>query len=334
MNAENLLSDIFSVSDNLYRDMSRAGNTDHSRIFANLTELGKILTGSDRASFWKWDKLSHTLWTMAAIGEDRITIPDTTGLVGLSLSEGRVIVTNDPYNDPHFNPDVDKKTGYVTKSILVMPVSNINGEYIGAYQVLNKLEGDGKYHEEEDCRRLSLAAMICGLALESDVFLEESHTDKLTKLRNRMGYFHDFDRTYNRIIEDPDRKLSLFICDIDKFKRVNDTYGHNTGDAVLAHVASILHDHRPEGGNVYRWGGEEFIMIMPDADMQQAAALAEQIRAFIEAHDTVTEQYTVHHTMSFGVTQFDPAKSIEDNVSVADEKLYTAKETGRNRVIV
>jgi len=335
MNAEKTLSDIFSVSDKLYRTMSCAAETDHSSIFMQLTELGRILTESDRASFWKWDKHSHTLWTTAATGTDRITIPDTTGLVGKSLSQGRVIVTNDPYHDPDFNQAVDKATGYVTRSILTMPVANINGEYIGAYQVINKLGGDGKYDEAEDCRRLSLAAMICGLALESDVFLEESHTDKLTKLRNRMGFFHDFDRKYNAVIRDPKRMLSLFICDIDKFKSVNDTYGHNAGDEVLQHVAGILTENcRPVDG-IYRWGGEEFIMIMTDMDMASAAEKAEDIRKKIEAAvcDT-SEGFSIRHTMSFGVTAFDPEKTIEENISTADQKLYTAKETGRNRVVV
>ena len=329
-----MLTDIFTVSDKLYAQMSSTDNADHASIFVHLTNLGKILAEADRASFWKWDRDSHTLWTTAATGTDRITIPDTTGLVGKALSLGKVVITNDPYNDPDFNSAVDKKTGYVTKSILVMPVANIKGEYIGAYQVINKLGGDGKFHEEEDCRKLSLAAVICGLALESDVFLEESHTDKLTKLRNRMGFFADFKRTYDKVIADPERKLSLFICDIDKFKSVNDTYGHNAGDEVLKNVASIMQKNTEATDGIYRWGGEEFIMIMVDADMEKAAAKAESIRKEIEGATCECFGYTIRHTMSFGVTEFDPGNTIEGNISVADEKLYTAKESGRNRVIV
>ena len=83
----------------------------------------------------------------------------------------------------------------------------------------------------------------------------------------------------------------------------------------------------------YRWGVEEFIMIMTDTDMNGCAKKAEELRKLIEANDCVTDEYTVHHTMSFGVTEFDPSKSIEANISDADQKLYTAKESGRNRVI-
>lgn len=332
-NAEQILNNIFSMSEKLYSDMSKATRTDNSTIFEYLIELGKVLVETDRASFWKWDKVSHTLWTIAATGTDKIIIPDNTGLVGKSLAEGRMIITNDPYNDPDFNSSVDKQTGYVTKSIMTMPVANVNGEYIGAYQVINKLGGDGKFHMVDDFRRISLAALICGLALESDVFLEEAHTDKLTKLKNRMGFFNDFTKKYSEIMNDPDRHLSMFISDIDKFKSVNDTYGHNTGDEVLKQVAAIMAENCRPCDGVYRWGGEEFIMIMTDTDMAGCAENAEELRKLIEANDCVTEEYTVHHTMSFGVTEFDPSKSIEANISDADEKLYTAKESGRNRVI-
>jgi diguanylate cyclase (GGDEF)-like protein len=331
---EQTLNDIFAISEQLYSNMNSSAGGDHSKIFEHLTNLGKILADSDRASFWKWDKHNHTLWTTAATGTDRITIPDTTGLVGKALSEGRVIVTNDPYNDPNFNSEVDKKTGYVTRSILVMPVANIKGEYIGAYQVINKLGGDGKFDEKEDCKKLSLAAMICGLALESDVFLEESYTDKLTKLKNRMGFFADFKKTYDNIIADSNRKLSLFICDIDKFKRVNDTYGHNAGDEVLKHVADIMSANTRECDGMYRWGGEEFIMIMTDTDIKGCADKAETLRKTIEASECIADGNLIKHTMSFGVTEFDPNKTIEENISVADEKLYRAKEGGRNQVIV
>ena len=331
--SDKLLSGIYDVSERLYENMSGPEGADHSDVFNMLTTLGRMLVGAARASFWKWDKASHTLWTTAATGTDTISIPDSTGLVGKALAEGRVIITNDPYNDPDFNSEVDKKTGYTTKSILVMPVSNINGEFIGAYQVINKIGGDEKFDIVEDCRKLSLAAVICGLALESDVFLEESHTDKLTKLRNRMGFFNDMQKKFNTYFEDPSKKISLFICDIDKFKSVNDTYGHNTGDEVLKHVASILSANCRHCDGVYRWGGEEFIMIMVDTDLEAAAEKAESIRKIIEENDCVTDQYTVHHTMSFGVTEIDRSNTIEGNISVADEKLYTAKETGRNRVV-
>lgn len=333
-----LLQHIFDITQKLYSEMSKEDSdieNDHSTIYHLLTDLGRILVDADRASFWKWDKRNHTLWTTAAVGAGRITIPEGTGLVGKALAERRAIVTNDPYNCPDFNPDVDKKTGYVTKSILVMPISDCKGEFIGAYQAINKLEGDG-FDINEDVRRLSLAAFICGITLESDSFLDDSRHDRLTGLKNRMGFYSDYNKNYERMLLDTEnlREVSLFICDIDHFKRVNDTYGHNAGDAVLRHVADNFRKSCRICDGVYRWGGEEFIVILPDTNIGQAAEAADRLRVEIMNSVCHFEDLDIHVTMSFGVTDIDPTLSIEENIKAADEKLYAAKEGGRNRVII
>ena len=330
-NNESILKDIYDISAKLYTEMCSDKEKDHGAIFEYMTELGRTMADADRASFWKWDKHKKELWTTSATGVDKIVIPDDTGLVGRALKTGQIVVTNDPYNDPDFNKDVDWMTGYTTKSVLVMPVADINGQFIGAFQIINK-NGDGGFDEVEDVRKLSMAALICGLAVESESFYEESHHDKLTKLKNRMGFYSDFSRVYNKVI-DEGRELSLFICDIDKFKRVNDTYGHNAGDDVLATVASILEGACGKAEAVYRWGGEEFIMMMPDTSLEGSVAKAEKIREKIMNTEIEADGNTLNVTMSFGCRQFDPELSIEDNISKADEHLYTAKETGRNRVI-
>ena len=327
---EKQLEEIYDICNRLYTDMCSNKKNDHSVLFSYLTELGKSLVGADRASFWKWDKYKHELWTASATGTDRIVIPDTTGLVGKALKEQRVVITNDPYNDPDFNSAVDKKTGYVTKSILVMPIADVNGEFIGALQVINKLGGG--FDEERDVRCLSLAAIVCGITLESETFLENSHRDKLTRLKNRMGFYSDFSKKYTKLLEEG-RPLSMFICDIDKFKRVNDTYGHNAGDAVLAFNAAMLSGACEGDLCVYRWGGEEFIMMMPDYTLEQCVEKAESIRLRIMDSECDAAGTIIKYTVSFGCRRFDPEMSIEDNISAADEHLYTAKETGRNKVV-
>ncbi|MBR4224591.1 MAG: sensor domain-containing diguanylate cyclase [Oscillospiraceae bacterium] len=327
-----ILSEIYKVSSELYEDMvDRMPDKGHTKIFSYLTRLGKVLVNADRASFWKWDKKAHVLWTTSATDADTIVIPDNKGLVAKALRNGDLLMTNDPYSDPDFNPEVDKKTGYVTRSVLTMPISNIKGEYIGAYQVINKLDEGG--FTKEDSQKLSLAAVICGLALESDVFLDESYTDKLTGLKNRMGFYSDLGWKYDPFIKDKSRTLSLFICDIDHFKSVNDTFGHNTGDEVLKVMADILSDSCDTGCGVYRWGGEEFIMIMPDADAEQCAQKAELVR--MRAENTICKvgDAEIRFTVSFGITEYNKNRTVADNIGAADKNLYIAKETGRNRVV-
>ena len=191
------------------------------------------------------------------------------------------------------------------------------------------------FDDEADPKKLSLAALMCGIALESETFLEESHHDRLTGLKNRMGFYYDFGGKFkDYLIPDSGKKMSVFIGDIDKFKRVNDTYGHNAGDDVLAFASTIIEGSCGANDSVYRWGGEEFVMVMRDTDLDGAVRKAEEIRQRLMESDIDADGNTIRCTMSFGVTGFDPSKTIEENISKADEGLYTAKETGRNKVCV
>lgn len=327
ISAEEMLNDIFTIMQKLYNEMRLNENNrgNHHRIFEIFAELGRTLVEADRASFWRWDKRAHLLITTAATGTDEIVIADTSGLVGRALAENRAVLTNDPYNNPDFNSAVDSKTGYLTKSILVLPVSNCHGEVIGAFQAINKLDNDG-FNEEEDTKRLSIAAFICGMALESDLFLDDSQRDKLTELKNRFAFHSDFQTKY-RDISAP---VSIIICDIDFFKKVNDTYGHNAGDAVLVHVAKILSG---KGKNVYRWGGEEFILVLENANLFDASALAEEIRRTVEESVCRFDNTDIRVTMSFGCAEVNPALAVEENIKTADNRLYRAKIGGRNQVV-
>ena len=327
-----MLDGIFTITDSLYKDMCMNNNTDHQLLFSYLTELGKTIVDADRASFWKWDKRKNQIWTMSATGVDKIAIPDDKGLVGKALRNKQPVITNDPYSDPDFNSGVDIQTGYKTKSVLVLPVADVNGDFIGALQLINKNDESG-FDENTDPKKLSLAALVCGIALESETFLEDSHHDRLTGLKNRMGFYYDFSKRFREyLIAGSGKTMSVFICDIDKFKRVNDTYGHNAGDDVLIFTSQLLESFCGDKDSVYRWGGEEFVMVMRDTDLDGAVKKAEEIRLKLQGSEIIADGNKINCTMSFGCCLFEPSKSIEENISNADERLYTAKETGRNKV--
>lgn len=331
LTAEEMLNDIFSIMQRLYNEMrsNKNNHNSHLKVFEIFAELGRTLVEADRASFWRWDKRNHKLLTTAATGTEQIVISDTTGLVGQALAENRAVVTNDPYNNPNFNSAVDKKTGYLTKSILVMPVSSCRGETIGAFQVINKLSSDEGFDEVEDTKRLSVAAFICGMALESDIFMADSQCDKLTDLKNRFGFQSDYQTKYQH----KEIPMAIIISDIDFFKKVNDTYGHNAGDAVLIHVAQILKSKTTASDGVYRWGGEEFIIILDGATIADAKNSAERIRQAIMNSFCCFEDKELRVTMSFGCAELDNKIPVEENIKIADERLYRAKATGRNRVV-
>ena len=327
LTSDELLEKIFYCMERLFEENELSG------ALHLLTELGKALVNSDRASFWFWDKKKHEIWTMAALDISKITIPENTGLVGAAIMNNELLVINDPYNDPRFNSDVDKSSGYVTKSILTVPVTNSEGKVIGAYQAVNKLDENGmdSAFNETDIKRIKLATAFCGRTLESYLLYNESIEDQLTGLKNRRGLYIHYEKFIAPILAS--KKASIIICDIDHFKRVNDTWGHNAGDAVLKHVANTYLGLVGIDDGIFRWGGEEFIMLLPGKDLTQAADFAEHCRKTIEASVCHFEDLEIKVTMSFGVSELNADLDTAENVKDADAKLYYAKENGRNRVI-
>lgn len=132
-----------------------------------MADMGKALIESDRCTLWLWDKRKQILWSKVAHGMERIHVPDHAGFVGAAVRSGETILVQDAYEDPRFNPEVDKKTGYRTRSVLVIPIYDSCGEIIGAYQAVNKMTGDGDgSFTETDLNYLSLAASYSGRSME------------------------------------------------------------------------------------------------------------------------------------------------------------------------
>ena len=214
-----------------------------------------------------------------------------------------------------------------------MPVTNAAGKVIGAYQVINKLgEGEESAFDEIDIKRMALAAMYCGKTLESQLLYQEAQMDQLTGLKNRRG-FYDY---YGDVIEPrlQEQSVCVVMCDIDFFKKVNDTYGHNAGDAVLIYVSDRIRKCLKEEDAAIRWGGEEFILLLVDMSLEQAVEIAENLRRQVEENVCTFEDFQIPITMSFGVKRLDATKSSDHNIKDVDEKLYQAKTTGRNKVVV
>ena len=131
--------------------------------------------------------------------------------------------------------------------------------------------------------------------------------------------------------------LSIIMFDADKFKRVNDTYGHQAGDRVLVDISRVTSQNVRETDFPGRIGGEEFVVGLPYTDATDTCQLAERLRVAFEASDVETAEGTIiHYTVSFGVAAFDPASAtdMESLMKQADQALYQAKESGRNRVML
>jgi two-component system cell cycle response regulator len=156
-------------------------------------------------------------------------------------------------------------------------------------------------------------------------------TDGLTGMYNHRHFQTLLDQQL-ALAQRYQKPLSLLICDIDHFKVVNDTYGHPSGDRILKGVAQMLASLARATDSVARYGGEEFALILPETDTAAGRALAERIRASVEARTFDTDLGRLKITLSIGVATFpDVAKSKQELIDRSDQALYAAKHAGRNR---
>lgn len=169
--------------------------------------------------------------------------------------------------------------------------------------------------------------------LQEDLKLLAS-IDPLTRLYNRRY----FTQTANSILDLAQRnqtKTSVILLDIDKFKKVNDTYGHKAGDDALVALASNLLSFSRKSDVISRWGGEEFVLLLPNTDINGALIIAEKIRKIVQDSVVSLEDgQTLQFTVSLGTSEFNPQtdSNIEASINRSDEALYRAKKSGRNRV--
>ena len=157
-------------------------------------------------------------------------------------------------------------------------------------------------------------------------------TDALTALPNRRSFMKELDRAIERAQAKPDRTLSLAIFDIDHFKRINDRFGHPAGDAVIKDVGKRAKQALRKRDLVGRIGGEEFGVILPNANLAAATAICERLRQAIAGNPVVREDAIIAFTASIGIAEFQAGDEADHLLTRADVALYDAKTGGRNQV--
>lgn len=156
---------------------------------------------------------------------------------------------------------------------------------------------------------------------------EVSEKDPLTNVFNRRAG----EEILQNFIEQPERKVGIILCDIDRFKQINDNYGHLLGDLVLQVIVQCCQAHLQNKDTIIRWGGEEFLIVVPEDDETELANLAERLRRAI-ANQPIPEVDKV--TASFGIAFLQPQENLIQLFARADRALYQAKELGRNQVVL
>lgn len=160
-----------------------------------------------------------------------------------------------------------------------------------------------------------------------------SRTDELTGLPNRRDLREKIQQEAHRAVR-MRRDFSFIFIDIDKFKKINDTYGHNCGDVVLKSVAATIRQLLRKYDFVARWGGEEFLVMLPETPLEGATVVAERFRKTVEDLEITYGELTIPVTITVGVALYDARLGVDRSIQLADQALYKGKENGRNQVVV
>jgi len=210
---------------------------------------------------------------------------------------------------------------------LLVPVQ-AKGELQGVLLLAERIDNTAFTAQEKEY--LLNVALFAAIAISNAVLFERSRTDTMTRLKLRHALESSISELRNERRRHP---FALVLLDIDHFKGVNDTYGHNVGDEVLKGVADTIRSNVRQNDLAARYGGEEFAVLLPESDHQTAYEIAERIRNSVAERSAKQEGMRIAVTLSAGIAIYDPERDIamSDFVERADRALYQSKRSGRNR---
>jgi diguanylate cyclase (GGDEF)-like protein len=315
------------------------------------SEAGAILLDDPRA---KMGGSPNQLTFIACFGDAAASVlgtrvPVSAGIAGWVYSHGRPHMSDDAARDPAFHPQCDAIAGSEIRTVVCVPV--IVGESMcGALELVNR-KGGGAY-APRDLELLQIFAAYISSSMQNALDAlrarELARRDDLTGLYNDRFFHRRLGEEMTRAEHDH-AHLSLLFLDLDHFKQVNDRHGHLAGSRTLREVALLVRDHAPPGGIAARYGGDEFVFILPGADVRQAAEVAEAIRARVEQAKFIDAAGSDVAALDLtGITACLGVASLREHLApggttaqrqnrllrLADGAMYRGKAAGRNRVVI
>lgn len=256
------------------------------------------------------------------------------GIAGWVAEQGLPLLVSDVRQDPRFSDQVDKTIGFETHSIVCVPL-RYRSQTLGVIQLINSLEQHSFC--EKDLQILSTIADFTAIAIENARLLAQVNrliiTDALTGLHNDrhfhelLGYEFERARRYQT-------ELSMVFIDLDHFKQVNDTFGHLTGSQLLREVGQVIRENSRQVDHAARYGGDEFVILLPATGKAGAFAMASNLRDKLREHNFRSDDgHPIKVTASFGIATYpQDASTKEELVHQADLAMYTVKNSSRDGV--
>jgi diguanylate cyclase (GGDEF)-like protein len=294
---------------------------------------------ADNWSLLLLDEERRELHFEVVVGIDKtliedIRIPLGKGIAGEVAQSGKPIYLNDAEDDPRIFREVDRRTGFITRSIICFPLQ-IHDRILGVIEMVNLTNPEDFI--EKKLPLLAILADYAAIAIENSQHASKirslSITDEYTGLHNAR-YMHQILPELLMRLEKKGEPLSLAFVDIDNFKSVVDIHGHLAGSQVLKEIGQVVCRCLSNKDIVIKYGGDEYVIIMPGRNKQQARLLAETILMSIrEFRYLMEEKNPVKITASFGLATFpEDATSTKDLLLKADAAMYYIKKSTKNGV--
>ncbi len=307
-----------------------AGDRSLDSILKTIVRRIKNLTKSRRCSIVLGDEIIPSVLSLDTLRNVRILKGgECNGLTGWAIQQGRPFFINDAPSDPRYDLKIDGEKGIRTRSMICSPLK-FKKRVIGCLRVINKIEGN---FTEEDMRFVSAGADYTAFAIERAFLYEKLKNDELTNLFN-IRYLN---QALEMEIERARRygvSFSVIFMDMDNFKEVNDKYGHLIGSRVLIEIAQLLQRNLRRIDIISRYGGDEFVIILPQTSRDAGFIVAERLRRLIEGHVFLEKDgYNLKLTASLGVASYpENAKDREGLLKLADRAMYRGKSLRKNKV--
>lgn len=256
------------------------------------------------------------------------------GIAGYVAKSGEPLIIADVRKDKRFSPKADEITNFFTKSVICVPLKS-KGNILGVIELINKDQG-GKF-DRKDLEILEALADFAAIAIENARYVEKIENlaiiDDHTQLYNAR-YFHTSLDYHLKLTERYGGNLSLIFIDLDHFKDVNDRFGHLIGSKLLREVADVFKECIRKTDIPIRYGGDEYVIILPNTSRDQACLIANRLKTTLYKTLFLTkEEIYINLSASFGIATFpDHAQSKVELIRKADNAMYLAKEKGRNAI--
>jgi diguanylate cyclase (GGDEF)-like protein len=313
----------------IIRDLTSSAEL--NKILTSLMEKVRIMTGAEACSLLLSDEPFLGIIPLRTSKKIRkFVFKKGVGIAGRVLEKGIPLLVLDATKDKRFDKKVDYFANLNVRSLICAPLT-IKDRDLGVLRLINKSNGNS--FTDYDMKLLINAANYTAMAIELAYLYEEIKNDELTNLFNGRYLRQAIDMEMERA-QRYGSLFSLIFMDIDNFKKVNDKYGHLVGSRVLIEVAQILQENLRKIDIISRYGGDEFVIILPQTPRESGFHVAERLRKVIEKNVFLKDEgHPIRLTASFGVASFpDNARNKEDLLDIADYAMYRGKFSTKNIV--